>query len=240
MPRLLPSFLRHAQFQDHHLPLLLRTCRDLPSARNELRWLKEHVDFTNPPSEPKDHARKRLKRLCISRGRGKPLQYILGNQPFGDLGITCRPGVLIPRYYPPPKPIQRPQSSNIRFPLQHRNRSLHHPPRPNTTPTLPPSLPYSLPYPRPLHRHRLHCSSPSPPSLATGFLPLSPRYRPIPPRHCPCKSQPPLQHSRRPSRPTCHLRSAIFAGRYLSEKCRTRREVGRPRRESTLHLSKRL
>lgn len=26
-----------------------------------------------------------------------PLQYILGNQPFGDLEILCRKGVLIPR-----------------------------------------------------------------------------------------------------------------------------------------------
>ncbi len=35
--------------------------------------------------------------MCLDRSKGKPLQYILGNQPFGDLDITCRPGVLIPR-----------------------------------------------------------------------------------------------------------------------------------------------
>lgn len=104
MPRLLPSLLRHAHYENPFLPLLLRTCRDLPSARNELRWLQEHVNSTNPPSKPKGHARKRLKRLCISRGKGKPLQHILGNQPFGDLDIKCRPGVLIPRYYHPPSP----------------------------------------------------------------------------------------------------------------------------------------
>jgi len=104
MPRLLQSLLRHAHYEHPFFPHLLRTCRDLPSARNELRWLTEHVKSTNPPSKPKDHARKRLKRLCISRGKGKPLQYILGNQPFGDLDIKCRPGVLIPRYYHPPSP----------------------------------------------------------------------------------------------------------------------------------------
>lgn len=104
MPRLLPSFLRHAHHENPLLPLLLRTCRDLPSARNELRWLKEHVNSTTSSSKPKDHARKRLKSLCISRSKGKPLQHILGNQPFGDLDIKCRPGVLIPRYYHPPSP----------------------------------------------------------------------------------------------------------------------------------------
>ncbi|KAJ5504668.1 hypothetical protein N7463_007542 [Penicillium fimorum] len=31
------------------------------------------------------------------RSRGYPLQYILGDQPFGDLEILCRRGVLIPR-----------------------------------------------------------------------------------------------------------------------------------------------
>lgn len=33
----------------------------------------------------------------MQRGRGKPLQYILGNQPFGGLQILCKKGVLIPR-----------------------------------------------------------------------------------------------------------------------------------------------
>ena len=31
------------------------------------------------------------------RSRGETLQYIIGNQPFGDLEILCRVGVLIPR-----------------------------------------------------------------------------------------------------------------------------------------------
>lgn len=36
-------------------------------------------------------------RLCHERGRGVPLQYILGSQPFGRLDIACRKGVLVPR-----------------------------------------------------------------------------------------------------------------------------------------------
>ncbi|KAI3010646.1 hypothetical protein CBS147346_1411 [Aspergillus niger] len=35
--------------------------------------------------------------MCRARSRGKPLQYILGDQPFGDLDILCRKEVLIPR-----------------------------------------------------------------------------------------------------------------------------------------------
>ncbi|KAJ5491607.1 hypothetical protein N7539_003174 [Penicillium diatomitis] len=35
--------------------------------------------------------------MCESRARGMPLQYILGDQPFGELEILCRRGVLIPR-----------------------------------------------------------------------------------------------------------------------------------------------
>ncbi|KAF6241405.1 hypothetical protein HO173_000115 [Letharia columbiana] len=35
--------------------------------------------------------------MCRSRARGKPLQYILGSQPFGEVEILCRRGVLIPR-----------------------------------------------------------------------------------------------------------------------------------------------
>ncbi|RVX71188.1 hypothetical protein B0A52_03554 [Exophiala mesophila] len=43
MPRLAPSILLFAASQNVHLPALLRVCRDLPSARNELRWLTEHA-----------------------------------------------------------------------------------------------------------------------------------------------------------------------------------------------------
>ncbi|KEF60703.1 uncharacterized protein A1O9_02264 [Exophiala aquamarina CBS 119918] len=105
----------------------MRYCRDLPSARNELRWLKEHArdlaatrvlrncsSATHTP--PVAHKKKTkspktltnfhdveaiqnkiLSRLVWQRSRGKPLQYILGTQPFGDLEIKCHEGVLIPR-----------------------------------------------------------------------------------------------------------------------------------------------
>ncbi|OQU97280.1 Methyltransferase domain-containing protein [Cladophialophora immunda] len=43
MPRLPPALIRQATSQNPLLPLLLRVCRDLPSARNELRWLEEHA-----------------------------------------------------------------------------------------------------------------------------------------------------------------------------------------------------
>jgi methylase of polypeptide subunit release factors len=38
-----------------------------------------------------------LGQLIRERVRGKPLQYLLGTEYFGDLEIKCRPGVLIPR-----------------------------------------------------------------------------------------------------------------------------------------------
>ena len=98
MPRLSPAYLNHAYNENPLLPLLLRACRDLPSARNELRWLREHVEQSARQPRLSTNAIHRLKRLCISRSKGKPLQYILGSQPFGELDIKCRPGVLIPRY----------------------------------------------------------------------------------------------------------------------------------------------
>ncbi|KAK0626503.1 S-adenosyl-L-methionine-dependent methyltransferase [Immersiella caudata] len=72
---------------------LLFVCRDLLSAANELRWIREHVN-TTPSKIPPNL---RLHQLCSKRARGTPLQYLLGTQPFGDLEILCRPGVLIPR-----------------------------------------------------------------------------------------------------------------------------------------------
>jgi HemK-like putative methylase len=43
MPRLSPALIRQARSENPLLPLLIRVCRDLPSARNELRWLREHA-----------------------------------------------------------------------------------------------------------------------------------------------------------------------------------------------------
>ncbi|KAJ5701553.1 hypothetical protein N7488_009101 [Penicillium malachiteum] len=93
MPRLPTSLLIKAWQENPLLPQLLRECRTLVSARNELRWLRERAQRDNPSRE----WRTRLKAMCRQRSRGVPLQYILGDQPFGDLEILCERGVLIPR-----------------------------------------------------------------------------------------------------------------------------------------------
>lgn len=106
MPRLPPQLVRHAASIDRYLPLLLRECRDLQSARNELRWMREAV--AQPTSSrgkvaaglktcENVHEKEVLVDFVRRRARGEPLQYILGTQPFGDLEIKCAPGVLIPR-----------------------------------------------------------------------------------------------------------------------------------------------
>jgi hypothetical protein len=95
MPRLSHSLLLRAK--SPFLRLVLRGTRTLDSAVNELRWLKEHVqESLKSPTYPRQ-SRQRLLKLCQRRARGEPLQYILGSQPFGDLDVKCRPGVLIPR-----------------------------------------------------------------------------------------------------------------------------------------------
>ncbi|KAI1087040.1 S-adenosyl-L-methionine-dependent methyltransferase [Rostrohypoxylon terebratum] len=92
MPRLPPSLIRRAKAISPHLATLLPACRDLVSACNELRWIRRHVDKIVPLRQED-----LLDELCGKRGHGVPLQYLLGTQPFGDLEIKCRPGVLIPR-----------------------------------------------------------------------------------------------------------------------------------------------
>lgn len=92
MPRLPPWLHRQAKQHSPSLAALLPVCRDLQSARHELRWITEHVAKT-----AQTHDSKHLAKLCRERGRGVPLQYILGSQPFGHLDLKCKPGVLIPR-----------------------------------------------------------------------------------------------------------------------------------------------
>ncbi|KAL2067692.1 hypothetical protein VTL71DRAFT_15788 [Oculimacula yallundae] len=95
MPRLPPSLLLQAYQRSQLLPLVLRGARTIDSSINELRWLKEHVQTLKPATPRQAHLN--LLKLCQRRSRGEPLQYILGSQPFGELEIKCRPGVLIPR-----------------------------------------------------------------------------------------------------------------------------------------------
>lgn len=120
MPRLAPSLFGRARALHPHLATLLPACRELASARRELRWIREHVaaarerrrgagdahDEKGAPQpqhtprlrpKEKDEAAAAVARLCARRGRGEPLQYVLGTQPFGPLEVRCRRGVLIPR-----------------------------------------------------------------------------------------------------------------------------------------------
>lgn len=97
MPRLPQSFIRKAWNIDPLLTILLRECRSLPSAQNELRWIREHLTSTEGERRYQSRINKSLVTLCRKRSKGVPLQYLLGSQPFGDLDILCQPGVLIPR-----------------------------------------------------------------------------------------------------------------------------------------------
>jgi HemK-like putative methylase len=106
MPRIRPSLLRLAASESQLLPAVLRETRDLQSARNDLRWLREHAVFT-ARSQRAGSVRSQttlsvkwrllLKSYVERRGKGEPLQYIIGNQPFGELEILCEKDVLIPR-----------------------------------------------------------------------------------------------------------------------------------------------
>ncbi|KAK0651798.1 S-adenosyl-L-methionine-dependent methyltransferase [Cercophora newfieldiana] len=94
MPRIRPlTFWLALKKISPHATTLLYICRDLPSAANEFRWIQEHITATPSKIPPQI----RLQHLCSQRAKGIPLQYLLGTQPFGDLEILCRPGVLIPR-----------------------------------------------------------------------------------------------------------------------------------------------
>lgn len=99
MPRLSPRILYGARKIDSLLPLILQGTRDLASAKNELRWLREYVmeQQQNKQNSETCNVQQQLRKLCVERARGKPLQYIMGTEYFGDLEIACEPGVLIPR-----------------------------------------------------------------------------------------------------------------------------------------------
>ncbi|XBW38670.1 hypothetical protein QEN19_004258 [Hanseniaspora menglaensis] len=74
---------------DPLLPFMLPQCRTIQHANQELIWLKNH--FQNSKSK--------LLKAVLQRYNGKPLQYILETQPFGDdLTIKCKLNVLIPRW----------------------------------------------------------------------------------------------------------------------------------------------
>lgn len=100
MPRIPTALLRKARTINSLLPALLAPCRDLHAAQNELRWLSEHVEKVAKARRARGDTLAKsafLGQLVRERAKGKPLQYLLGTEYFGDLEIECRPGVLIPR-----------------------------------------------------------------------------------------------------------------------------------------------
>ncbi|KAI1801649.1 S-adenosyl-L-methionine-dependent methyltransferase [Daldinia bambusicola] len=108
IPGVSPSAVQRLNTDMRHLTALLPVCKTMSSAQNELRWIREHMDsntlgmqfrkkITSKSTEEQARDTK-LYRLCRLRGRGYPLQYIVGSQPFGNLEIKCSPGVLIPRH----------------------------------------------------------------------------------------------------------------------------------------------
>ncbi|KAJ8118958.1 hypothetical protein OPT61_g159 [Boeremia exigua] len=100
MPRVPTALLRRARAIDPFLPALLASCRDLHAAQNELRWLREHVEKVAKVRRAKGDTLAKgalLGQLVSERANGKPLQYLIGTEFFGDLEIKCSPGVLIPR-----------------------------------------------------------------------------------------------------------------------------------------------
>lgn len=128
MPRISPVAIRQAHHISPYAAQLLPVCRDLQSALNEARWIREHVE----ERRGRDHE---IAQLCRRRARGEPLQYVLGTQPFGNLDMKCRPGVLIPRYV---RAEKRTMFAVIKIlPISKRSNHLGLSPRP--TPSISPT-----------------------------------------------------------------------------------------------------
>lgn len=95
MPRINPKDFLRARAINDALLSLLPVCRDLTSAQNELRWMRQHA--INVSRRARVDQKDVLRSYVARRIQGEPLQYILGSEYFGELEIKCRPGVLIPR-----------------------------------------------------------------------------------------------------------------------------------------------
>ena len=67
-------------------------------AHQEFNWIKDYV-FKRYPTCQKEKVAHRLIRECVCQRveEHRPLQYILGSQPFFGIPIICRPPVFIPR-----------------------------------------------------------------------------------------------------------------------------------------------
>ncbi|KAH8550400.1 S-adenosyl-L-methionine-dependent methyltransferase [Umbelopsis sp. PMI_123] len=83
---------------------LLHVCdQNVRHAQRELHWMLNHVISTTKSQSTKTnltfHDAQRLTDMVKDRvEHHKPLQYILGSQPFCDLDIVTRPPTLIPRW----------------------------------------------------------------------------------------------------------------------------------------------
>lgn len=87
--RLSYSLIQKARKLDLLLPYMLPQCRNIQDANQELIWLKTYFQNDNA----------QLHKAVLQRYRGRPLQYILKTQPFGNnLTINCKANVLIPRF----------------------------------------------------------------------------------------------------------------------------------------------
>ncbi|KAH3679395.1 hypothetical protein WICMUC_001015 [Wickerhamomyces mucosus] len=86
MVRIPTNLILRARKKSSLLPLLLKPCKTIDSAEQELRWIQNEL--------PQNQWLK----ACYLRSNNVPLQYILGSQPFGDLNIKCKKDVLIPRW----------------------------------------------------------------------------------------------------------------------------------------------
>ncbi|WWC96936.1 hypothetical protein V866_003811 [Kwoniella sp. B9012] len=93
---------KYSTSQPNHVQTLLRNSElTEEDAINELRWITQEVrekairqiSRGRMPEVEEDSIAEKVKR----RGRGEPIQYILGTTDFGPLTIQCRRPVLIPR-----------------------------------------------------------------------------------------------------------------------------------------------
>ncbi len=96
MPRLSPALIRQATSENPLLTHLLQVCRDLPSARNELRWLREHArDAVNAKRHASRgtaaaHGRPGLK-SPQEKGRTSADSIILDHAEIKESYITSKP-----------------------------------------------------------------------------------------------------------------------------------------------------
>lgn len=87
MPRLLPLELRSAFRKGPTLFRLTKVTRLLETAESELRWIRD-----------KYRDRKAYNTAIQQRLNYRPLQYVLGDQPFLNLAIKCSESALVPRW----------------------------------------------------------------------------------------------------------------------------------------------